>query len=86
MLGYFGETVHLAELRLRAASNLLCPQLHQLALQFIQLLPQVLLVLAPKLRSPNLSRRLCGVLAAGASDGIVCRLAVPFLRLSVVVG
>ncbi len=41
--------IHSGQLRLRAAGNLLCAQLHELLLQIIQLLPQFILVLAPKL-------------------------------------
>jgi len=50
--------VHLGQLALRATRNLLCPELDKLLLQFIELLPQLLLVLAPELRCLNFAGRL----------------------------
>lgn len=49
------KDVHLVELGLRTAGNLLCPQLHQLALELVELLLQLLLVLAPELGGLDLA-------------------------------
>lgn len=56
--GKLEDDVHLVEFRLCATSNLLCPQLNQVLLEIIELLPQLLLVLAPKLGCLDLSGRL----------------------------
>lgn len=59
--------VHLVELRGSAASNLLCAQLHQLGLQVIELLLELVLVLAPKRRGLDFSGGLHpGVLSAAS--------------------
>lgn len=57
-LGLVMGGVHLAELGLGTTSDLLGAQLHELLLQLIQLLLEVLFVLAPKLGSLDLARRL----------------------------
>lgn len=53
-----GVDAHLVQFALRPAGNLLCPQLHELLLLLLELLAQVLLVLAPELRGLNLAGRL----------------------------
>lgn len=53
-----GVDAHLVQFALRTAGNLLCPQLHELLLLLLELLAQVLLVLAPELRGLNLAGRL----------------------------
>lgn len=49
---------HLGELRCVPAGNLLCAQLNELALQIIELLSEVLLVLRPELGGLNFACRL----------------------------
>lgn len=53
-----GVHVHLVQLALSTTGDLLSPELDELLLQLIALLLQLLLVLAPELRSLDLAGRL----------------------------
>ena len=50
--------VHLCELRRCTAGNLLCSELNELLLEFLELLLEIVLVLAPELGRLDLSGRL----------------------------
>lgn len=55
------EHIHFVQLALRTTSNLLCPELDELLLQVVELLPQLLLVLPPELRRLDFAGRLCEI-------------------------
>lgn len=58
--------VHLVQLGSSATSNLLCPELDELLLEVVELLLELLLVLAPERLSLDLSGRLRATLASRA--------------------
>lgn len=55
--------VHLRELAARTTSDFLCPQLHELGLEVLELLLEVFLVLAPELGGSDFAGRLSRVSA-----------------------